>query len=420
VVDSVVILAVPIYNADGNDAMGPQVRNRGAQNGPEQVGQRANGQNLDLNRDYIKAEAPETRAALKVFNEWDPDVFVDLHTTDGSYHGYALTWAPPLNPASKFTGPFTRDTILPVLADALRRNRHLETFPYGNYVREDSVAKGWITYDHRPRFGTNYYGLRGRIAILSEAYSHDPFRTRIASTYAFVHDLLSLIAANSEDIMDAAREADRTTTSYAATPNSSPLIPIRSRFTSNPEMGDVLVEDVVRTPGDTVRHEAGLRPGARRTGKVRAVRMPIIDRFESTLDQTVPYAWVIKPEQAKIVDMLKLHGLAVEQLAEAGVVTARRFQIDSVTRGREFQGHQETSLAGHWASADTMSLAAGTYIVRAAQPLGILALALLEPQSDDGLVTWNFLDEWLQPGGAYPVLRVTERFSMPLRGIRDN
>src|SRR6185503_18754394 len=165
-----VIVAVPLYNADGNDAMGPQERNRTEQNGPALIGQRPNGQGLDLNRDYIKAEAPETRASIDFFRTWDPDVFVDLHTTDGSYHGYALTWSPPLNPASVFTGAYTRDTVLPALAENLRRARRIETFPYGNFLREDSVGRGWITYEHKPRYGTNYYGMRGRISILSEAY----------------------------------------------------------------------------------------------------------------------------------------------------------------------------------------------------------------------------------------------------------
>jgi murein tripeptide amidase MpaA len=89
--DSIVLIAVPIYNADGNERFASQSLNRTEQNGPEMVGVRANAQSLDLNRDYVKAEAPETRASLIMFNTWDPDVFVDLHTTDGSFHGYALT-----------------------------------------------------------------------------------------------------------------------------------------------------------------------------------------------------------------------------------------------------------------------------------------------------------------------------------------
>jgi murein tripeptide amidase MpaA len=83
VLDSIVLIAVPIYNADGNERFGTTARQRGSQNGPAMVGQRTNARNFDLNRDYVKAEAPETRASLMMFNMWDPDVFVDLHTTDG-------------------------------------------------------------------------------------------------------------------------------------------------------------------------------------------------------------------------------------------------------------------------------------------------------------------------------------------------
>lgn len=416
-VDSLVIVAAPIYNIDGNDAMGPQAVNRPAQNGPEMAGRRANGQGLDLNRDYIKAEAPETRASLEFFNTWDPDVLVDLHTTDGSYHGYALTWAPPLNPAARFSGPFTRDTVLPTLRNALRQNERIETFPYGNLVSQDSVERGWFTYDHRPRFGTNYYGLRGRMAILAEAYSHDPFRDRIASTYSFVMELFSLLAANYEDVLEVGREADRRTTAFASTPNSSPPIAIRSRLTRTPRVADVLIEEVART-GDSVRMEPGLPPGLRRTRKVRSVRIPVYDRFDPVLEQSLPFAWTIPAEQASLIEPLRRHGLFIEQIDAATTVRAERFQIDSVIQSpTRFQGHQETRLGGRWETTDSLALESGTYVVRAGQPLGILALYLLEPQTDDGLVTWNALDQWLG-SGRHPIARVVNRIMVPLRGVR--
>ncbi|HET9684199.1 MAG TPA: M14 family metallopeptidase, partial [Gemmatimonadaceae bacterium] len=202
VLDSIVLVAVPIYNADGNEKFGPQERQRTEQNGPEMVGTRANAQGLDLNRDYVKAEAPETRASLAMFDAWDPDVFVDLHTTDGSFHGYALTYSPSLNPAAPL-GDYTR-SLLAELRKRVRERDGYETFDYGNFndgggreVSTDSVHDGWYTYDHRPRFGTNYYGLRNRVAVLSEAFSHDPFERRVKSTYAFVREILSLAAERS-------------------------------------------------------------------------------------------------------------------------------------------------------------------------------------------------------------------------------
>jgi hypothetical protein len=120
-----------------------------------------------------------------------------------------------------------------------------------------------------------------------------------------------------------------------------------------------------------------------------------------------------------LLEPLQRHGVFVEQLPERATLRAERFSIDSIWRGQVFQGHQETRLSGRWAT-DTVTLDAGSYVVRGGQPLGILALYLLEPQSDDGLATWNFLDAWLQPGGSYPVLRVTDRLTAPLRPVRSN
>jgi hypothetical protein len=420
VLDSLVIVAAPVYNADGNDALGPQERNREDQNGPALIGQRANAQGLDLNRDYIKAEAPETRGALAFFNEWEPDVFVDLHTTDGSYHGYDLTWAPPLNPAARFSGPYTRDTVLYTVRLGLRQKLRIETFPYGNFVSQDSVERGWFSFDHRPRFGTNYVGLRGRIAVLAETYSHDPFRKRIASTYAFLTELLSFLARHNEDVMEVGPEADRRTTAFASTLNSSPFIPIRSRLSPRPHMEDVLVEETVAT-GDSVRAEPGMPPGLRRTGRTRSVRMPVYDRFDPTVQQTLPYAWVIPAEQAQmLLDPLRRHGIYIEEITEATVVAGERFIIDTVAQSpRLFQGHREVRLGGRWMPTDTLPLQAGSLVVRGGQPKGILALYLLEPLSDDGLVTWNFLDAWLSRGGTYPITRVMSRIpAAPLRPMR--
>ena len=209
VLDSIVLIAIPIYNADGNERFKPQSVNRTEQNGPESVGQRPNAQMLDLNRDYVKAEAPETRASLAAFEKWNPDVFVDLHTTDGSFHGYALTYAPSLNPAAREAGAYTRDSLLPELRRRMKARDGFEVFDYGNFDTQyeerditDTVKSGWYSYDHRPRFGTNYFGLRQRISILSEAYSHDPFERRVKSTYAFVRELLSLMAERGAQIRD--------------------------------------------------------------------------------------------------------------------------------------------------------------------------------------------------------------------------
>jgi Zinc carboxypeptidase len=411
VLDSLVLVVVPIYNADGNEKLGPQQTNRPEQDGPALVGQRANGQGLDLNRDYIKADAPETRASLRMFDAWDPDVFVDLHTTDGTYTGYALTYAGSLNPAAKYTGPFTMDTLLPAVRRNLLARERIQTFDYGNVETPPGRPRGWYTYDARPRYGTNYYGLRGRIGILSEAYSHDPFRTRIASTYAFVGELLSLLAANREEIVQISHEADRKTIAGGTTPVDAPYVSLRSEYTQHPAYGDIILEDLAKLP-DSTEQLPGVKRGYKRVGKYHTERMPLFDRFQSTLDRRMPVAYAFGPDQKALVARLQLHGIFVEQLVDTLNVAAERFAIDSLIRNpREYQGHHEERVEGLWSSFAT-TLPKGTYIVREAQPLAILAMYLLEPESDDGFLTWNQMDDWIGPGKTYPVLRIVEPFGV--------
>lgn len=414
VLDSVVLLANPIYNADGNERFAPQARNRGAQNGPELVGQRANAQGFDLNRDYVKAEAPETRASLAALERWDPHVFVDLHTTDGSYHGYALTYSPPLNPAAVFTGPYTRDTLLPELRRRMRERHHVETFDYGNFEHNfvagaatDTAPQAWSTYEAFPRYGTNYVGLRNRIAILSEAYSHDPFERRVRSTYAFTREILSLVAERGAEIRALRSRADSSVVAWGRAPATAPALPLRSELTRHPRQQVVIAEELART-GDSSLTQPGVRRGWRRTGHFLEVRMPVYDRFDPTLERRLPAAYILGAADSAAVRLLTLHGVRIERLPRAWTTTVQRFTIDTViTARRAFQGHRTLRLEGRW-SGDRRTIPAGSYVVPTAQPLGLLAFYLLEPESDDGLATWNVFDAHLTRGGEFPVVRVRE------------
>lgn len=416
VLDSLVLIAVPIYNADGNERFAPQERNRTEQNGPELVGTRANAQGLDLNRDYVKAEAPETVASLAMFRSWDPDVFVDLHTTDGSYHGYALTYAASLNPAAIFSVPYTRDTMLVELRQRMHDLHGFEVFDYGNFPREQGEPTAWETYDSRPRFGTNYYGLRGRISVLSEAYSHDPFERRIASTYDFVAELLSYVAENAEDVYDLSRRADTRTTGFGNQPGTAPAIPLRSKLATI-KSGPIRVEETVRT-GDSTRYEAGLPRGLRRTGRVRTIDMPIYDRFAPALSVPMPYGYTFDRDVAdSVVKRLAMHGVTVEQLDQPLETSVVSFSIDSTTLAtRPFQNHRERRLFGSWSAPQQRTIPAGSYVVVSGQPLGILAMYLLEPESDDGFVDWNVLDPWAN-GRTYPVVRIVQPIRARLRPL---
>ena len=373
VLDSITLIAVPIYNADGNEKFAPQSVNRTEQNGPEQVGQRPNGMGLDLNRDYIKAEAPETRASLFAFNTWHPDVFVDLHTTDGSFHGYALTYAPSLSPASLWAGAYTRDSLLPELRRRVAQRDGFAIFDYGNF---EGQPRAWKTYDNRPRFGTNYFGIRGGIAILSEAYSHDPFEKRVHATYAFVREILSLVAEKKSRII---RLPDPKADS----------VPIRSALMTTPLTLPVVAESLMAT-GDSSMTQPGVPRGYRRAGHFDTVTMNVYDRFTPTLEVPMPRGYVVPANQTVAVRLLRWHGIEMTG-PQATCGPAQAFALDSATQDTVvFQGHRQAHQFGHWSTAAD-PVQGPCYEVSTHQRLGVLAVYLLEPQSDDGFVTWNIV-----------------------------
>lgn len=395
--DSVVLLVVPVYNADGNEALAPGDVNRPGQNGPAMVGRRANGQGLDLNRDYVKQEAPETRATAGLVAEWDPALFIDLHTTNGSYHGYALTFSPPLNQNEGPASRFVRTELLPEVRRRMKARHGYETFWYGNFRNQepDSLVAGWETYEGAPRYGTNWTGLRGRMAVLSEAYSNADFQTRVLATEAFVREILGFVAERAAEVgaANAADDRDR--------PDS---IGIRSTLAPPTEME--VIAEITRAAGD------GSHGFARRerTGTFRTIRMPVFDRFVATRSEAIPAAYLIPPDWPGVIEVLRRHDIAVEQLTAPWTGRVEAFRIDSLrTARREFEGHRAATAAGRWFGRDG-SAAAGWFRVSTDQPRGVLAAYLLEPASEDGLLTWNLFDRGLSQGAEAPVLRV---------GLRD-
>lgn len=412
VLDSIVLLVVPIYNADGNEAFGEQARNRGSQNGPAMIGQRPNAQGLDLNRDYIKAEAPETRGTLAAIAAWQPDLFMDLHTTNGSYHGYHLTYSPSLHPAAPLA-PYVSDTMLVTIRERMQQRHNFRIYPYGNFTGErgrhsltDTMKTAFVTYEHKPRFGTNYYGLHGAMSVLSEAFSHDPFNVRVASTRAFVQEVLSFVAERPAEIRS--RVAAGRAASTFGPGRALPSIAVRSRFWTTPDTLPVLVEVLERLPDSTVQDEPGMPLGIRRTGRFASVRMPVVDRFEAALERTPPAGgWILEGAAAdSALPRLRAHGVTVERVNDAFRTDVEVFMVDSIARApRPFQGHNEVTLSGRW-NRETRTVPAGSLIIRTGTNKDRLAMLLLEPESDDGLVTWNMLDAGLSVGRVAPVWRL--------------
>ena len=386
--DSLVLLVVPIYNVDGNEVLARGEENRPGQNGPAIVGRRANAQGLDLNRDYVKLEAPETRGSAALLSAWRPQLFVDLHTTNGSYHGYALTWSPGLNPNSTPANAWVRDTLLPEVSHRMLERHGRATFSYGNFLNQDpdSLVLGWATYDARARFGSNWYAMRGGMAVLSEAYSNDDYATRAASTYAFVRELLSEVARSRGAVL-------RLT---AVRPAAESVV---VRSTLGPPTPGRVVAEITEPAGEG----NGGYARRRRTGVFRIIEMPVFDRFAAARKEAVPDAYLIPDRLAGVVELLRRQGIDVVR-GSARASQLERFMVDNVRREPLFEGHRPLVVEGRW-TRYAGEVGSSWYRVYTAQPLGLLAAYLLEPASEDGIVTWNLLDAELTPGHAYPILR---------------
>lgn len=466
VLDSIVLIVQPIYNADGNDSFAAQAQNRGAQNGPELVGTRQNSTRWNLNRDYVGADAPETRGSLAMLNKWNPDLFMDLHTTDGSIHGYALTYSPSLAPTAVTSIPFTNQLLATIRKRMLDRHGFYVQ-DYGDFSQTragqaggapggalggggfgaaggrgaqapgrgrggpprpsletmiaDSIPQsGWVfsTYEPFARYGTNWYGLRNRISILSEAFSHDPFARRVASTYDFVSEILSYIAEHKTEVMALGKQGDAKVIAWAKEGNS-PKLSLKSRMDTT-RIEDVRVEQISVLTDSSAKREPGM--GMRqRSGIIKLVRMPVMASFTPTLTSTLPFAYAFDTKTAEaIAPQLRLQGLTVERLTEPATVTAQAFRIDTIVdRGRAETPRMLKDVTGTWNAPSEQSLPAGTYVVRGAQPFGLLAFYLLEPESEDGLMKWSFYDGIVAPHMDFPVLRITRPATFRATVTRD-
>jgi hypothetical protein len=416
-----VILITPIYNADGNERV--NVMNRTAQYGPVAgVGTRENSQGLDLNRDHMKLDSLEARAFVGLLNRWDPHVSLDLHTTNGSYHGFHLTYSPSLNPD---TDPrlvaLARERILPAMQQAVLKKHSFRTYYYGNFASEAGIAREtsrvdpanpgdtiWRTFDHRPRFNNNYVGLRNRLAILSEAYSYLDFRGRVRVTEVFVEEALNAVIANASRITTLTAQLDADTKGYAN--GSAPLpLGVDFRLAALPSPVEILVGDV----------EKKLNPRSGREMLVMSetavpVKMKDYGVFESTRTVTMPRGWLIPRAHVESAaytaafDRLRMHGVRVQRVTAPSEIAVQRFVIEAYTRApKPFQNRYEARLIGKHEAAK-LSAEEGSLFIPANQPLARLAFYLLEPESDDGLVTWNLIETGLAPGATYPIYRVID------------
>ncbi len=416
--DSLVLMIAPIYNADGNERVA--LDNRPLQYGPVAgMGQRPTAAGLDLNRDFAKLRAPESRALVGLIRDADPHVVVDLHTTDGSEMAYGLTYAPGLHPNTPVQ--ISDDLFgrwLPQISQRLEATGGPLTYHYGNvpgaFGEEADAPRGWYSYSAQPRYSANAVGLRGRYGILSESYSYDPFETRVRSTRRFVEEILEQAWREATHVRQAVEAADRASA-------VGQDIAVRTAFEADAAPARILLGRV-----DTVANPNDGLPMRRNTGAVIPETMPAYIHFRASETVRAPRAYVVEPGswQGAIAALLDVHGIHYEALALADLFDRppsprEVFRIDSTTVANQpNQSIQRQETFGRWEPVPPFPpppppppgpqpRPVRYLFVPVDQPLGRLAAVLLEPRSDDGVVAWALVPASALPaGGIAPVFRI--------------
>ncbi len=394
--DTIVLLIAPIFNADGNDKISPD--NRRGQVGPEKgSGQRQNGQNLDLNRDAMKLESPEVRGLVRnVLSRWDPLLLVDCHTTDGSFHQEPVTYSWPLCPnGDPEIVAYGRDRMLPAVNATLEKKYGTLGLFYGDPMDFRDMTKGWQTFGHEPHYMTNYIGLRDRLSVLIENYNYADFRTRVAGNYHMLQAILDYCAANAPELQRLVADADARTVKRGLAPTPADTFGLDIEVRPLPNQVTVRGYEMEAPAPPAEGAPQGPFPRLRPTDKKKAYTMPYYADFVAKRTVRLPYAYLIPLTDPDIPEKLREHGVVVERLTDATSLEAESFRIKEI-KGAErlYQGHRMNTVKGEY-TTEARDFPKGTLVVRTGQPLGRLAAYLLEPESDDGLLVWNYFDKYI-------------------------
>lgn len=382
--DNADLVFVPIFNADGHERSSRF--NRPNQRGPTEQGWRTTAQNLNLNRDYLKADTPEMRAMIGLLRKYRPALYMDLHVTDGIDYQYDITFAfdgwSGYYAHSPTIGRWLDSRYRPAVTRALSAAGHIP----GMYVdaqdprRPDRGIK--LTPD-QPRYSTGYGDLTRIPTILVETHSLKPYRQRVLGTYVIVEESLRLVGAEGAELQ-AAIGADRT--SRPATevmtwkPVAKPLY---------------VIPDFKGVAHQSYRSAASGGQEVRWLGRPVTQRMPVFGQVPDTL-VTLPAAWWVPATKPDVIALLRLHGIKFDTIAEPRTLTLDMVRIARPKLQPADEGHIPLKAEAFNHAPRQETFPAGSVRVPSDQPLALLAAAILEPESPDGVLAWNYFPEILQ------------------------
>jgi hypothetical protein len=411
--DRAVFVFIPMYNADGHERR--SAYNRINQNGPEEMGWRGNGTNINLNRDYLKADAPETRALLKMFHRWLPDFFVDDHVTDGADYQYDVTYAidagPDVHPA---TARWLAGTLTPELEQSVdKAPGHLASPTYIFLNDDTDPAKGLAFNNNPPRFSTGYMILENRPGMLVEMHMLKDYKTRVTGNYEVLRALLVVVNRDADKLIALNAEADAEAERLGAHPLGNIQFPLALAWAG--ETTPFLFRGYAYT------RELSAVSGTmwiRYTHEPWNKSLPMATGAKVTASVVPPAAYIIPPQWTRVLETLDAHQVAMRRTTAAWTGPVERYHCSGMMwQGPPFEGHHPI-FAGEGAGSqpgkfghcdlvtETVTYPAGSAVVELNQRLSKVAVQWLEPAGPDSAMAWGLFDpifEQREYGEAYVV-----------------
>jgi hypothetical protein len=399
VLDHVVVVFIPIYNADGHEWASPY--NRINQDGPHNMGWRATSTNQNLNRDYMKADTPETRSWLHLWNEWNPDLFIDCHVTDGADFRYNITYQFEHHGNAE---PVVTDWLRHALDSAIVPETEADGNLLSSYLEfrdNRDLTKGINSFIATPRFSTGYVPLRNRPGILIETHMLKPYKPRVLGTYDMLLHTIEYVNKDPQALIDKVRQADAEVTAQGAHYDEAVKYPLRFTLSdkSTPyPLKAVEYKTELSDVSGAVRVIFGTEP--------KDMNVPLYDDAVPSVSVTPPLAYIVPPQWHEVIGVLEAHGLKLQRLTAPAKIWVQSYRFSEVKWATgSFEGRLLATFKTELVT-ETRVYPAGSVVVTMAQPSAHVAIHLLEPDGPDSFTTWGFFNavfEQKEYGEAYVV-----------------
>lgn len=385
VLDHLVLVYIPVFSVDGHENSSPYHRIN--QNGPTSMGFRGQSQYLNLNRDYVKVDAPEMRAWLKLWQQWLPDFLIDVHTTDGADYQYDLTWYTEdphkLDPA---VSQWQQDTIVRHALPAYEKRGHLASI-YLEFKDGADPRQGIVNFGSGPRFSTGYAALQNRPALLIETHMLKSYANRVHAVYDLVELMLEQVNRHPAALLAATAKADADTVARAA--DADAKVPLTFRSDPQPTPYTLKGFAFTLTPSD-ISNSPWIRYDP---SQPKTYTIPNWNGLLPAISVTPPAAYVVPVQWTQIIDKLDAHGIVYRRTRAPMTIRATGYQLDDPHwANKSFEGHVMLRDFKLHPVAREATLPAGSVIVPMNQRAANVAINLLEPQAPDSLLQWGDLD----------------------------